>query len=232
MLAILHVDRLLPVQHDSELRSLRRDLIGVPFAGRLRHRVDLGNVDDRAGAVGRIGPLVEDIHLVADLGVDLVAAVAAEEYAAVGGVVSPEFGLDHEVLVGVLGDQVGRVLAVELVGHQRAVLQLPIGLADLAPFGGLVIAVDQLDPAIALAGSHGRELNGGGADQKSGGECRQIFHVWPPFPFLVGAQPIIARRGVNTFSCCRCGVPSCRAGLPCAPAFALPEPDRLASPPR
>src|SRR5580698_657374 len=40
------VDGLLAVEHNSERRTLCRDLEGVPFASRVRHRIDLGDVDD------------------------------------------------------------------------------------------------------------------------------------------------------------------------------------------
>ena len=72
MLGILHIGRLLTVQRDDEMRPLRGDLVDVPLAAGLRHRIDLGDIDDRAGAIGRVRPLVEDVDLVAGLGVDNV----------------------------------------------------------------------------------------------------------------------------------------------------------------
>src|SRR5678815_3959857 len=56
-LAVVHVHGLLSVQDHDEIRAARSDLVGIPFAARLRHRVDLGDVDDAASAVARIGPL-------------------------------------------------------------------------------------------------------------------------------------------------------------------------------
>src|SRR3954447_19197203 len=80
------------------MRALRGDLVGVPLAGGLRHRVDFGDIEDRARSVAWIGPFVVDIDLIADLGVDLGRLVAANKNAAVGFLVSPEFGPDLEVL--------------------------------------------------------------------------------------------------------------------------------------
>ena len=74
VLAVLHVSGLLAVEDDDEMRALRGDVEGVPFARRFRHRINLGDVDNRAGAIARVRPLVEDVDLIADLGVDLVPA--------------------------------------------------------------------------------------------------------------------------------------------------------------
>src|SRR5205814_4551732 len=101
VLAVLDVSCLLAVEHDDEMRALRGDLVGIPFARRFRHRINLGDVDNRAGAVARVRPLVEDIDLVADLGVDLVPDVTADENAAIGLLVSPELRLDLKILVGI-----------------------------------------------------------------------------------------------------------------------------------
>src|ERR1700737_1354200 len=77
--AVLHVGGLLTVEHHNEMWALRRDFVSVPLAGGFRHRIDLGDDDDLAGAVGWVRTLVEDIDLVADLGVDLLRVVAADE---------------------------------------------------------------------------------------------------------------------------------------------------------
>src|SRR5471030_532378 len=103
------VDRLLAVQDDHEVVALRGDLVGVPLAGRLRHRHHGGDIDDRAGAVLGIGALVEDVDLVAQHCVDLRRILAADEDAAVGVLVAPELGVDLEVFIVGLGDEVGRV---------------------------------------------------------------------------------------------------------------------------
>ena len=149
---VAQVDGFLAVEHDGNLPTLGGDLERVPLAAGLRHRIDLGEIDDRAGAVGRILALVEDVHLVAALGAELLRIGTADEDAAVGVVARPELGVDLEVLVLVLGDQVRRLA---LVGNQRAVLDPPVGFADLIPVAhGL--AVDQRDPAgTALAEASG-----------------------------------------------------------------------------
>ena len=107
VLAVLDISGLLAVEHDDEMRALRGDLVGIPFARRFRHRINLGNVDDRTGAIARVRPLVEDVDLIADLGVDLVPDVTADENAAIGLLVGPELRLDLKILVGILADEVG-----------------------------------------------------------------------------------------------------------------------------
>src|SRR5712691_3154541 len=58
-LAVLDaVDGLVPVEDHGECRALGRDLVDVPFAAGLGHRLHLGDVDDRTRAVARIGALV------------------------------------------------------------------------------------------------------------------------------------------------------------------------------
>src|ERR1700731_2152556 len=73
------VNGLLAVEGNGEGRALRRDFKHVPLAGRMRHRVDLGDIDDGARAVARIGPRVPDIDLVAIVGADLLGIGAANE---------------------------------------------------------------------------------------------------------------------------------------------------------
>src|SRR5438093_7734579 len=162
------------------MRTLGRDFVGVPFAARLRHRVDLRHIDDGAGAVGRIGPFVEDVDLVADLGVDLRRLVAANEDAAVGVIIGPELGLDLEILVRLLADEIGGILALgDLVRNQRPVFHRPIGFADLGPVAHLG-AVDERHPAIALAGRDAGKLKCGRADQQTGRKYRQALHERSP----------------------------------------------------
>src|SRR5262249_59051955 len=101
----------------------------VPLAGGLRHRRHLGDVDDRAGAVARVGALVEDVDLVAGLRADLFRIGAADEDAAVGVGIDPELGADFEIGVGILRDQV----AIALVGLYHAVGECPIGVVYVCP---------------------------------------------------------------------------------------------------
>jgi hypothetical protein len=90
---------ILAVEHDGKVAALGRDLHGAPLAPGLGHRVDLGMIDDGAGAVARIGPRVEDVALVAGLGSRFLGVLAADEDAAVGIIADPELGVDLEVFV-------------------------------------------------------------------------------------------------------------------------------------
>src|SRR3954451_15861387 len=65
MLTVLNIDSLHAVEHDNEMGTLCHDLIHVPFTGGFRHRLDLGNIDNRAGAIRWFGALVENVDLVA-----------------------------------------------------------------------------------------------------------------------------------------------------------------------
>src|SRR5437763_2309542 len=49
---ILYIGCLLSVEHDDQMRTLCGDFIRIPLAGGLRHRIDLGDIDDRARTVG------------------------------------------------------------------------------------------------------------------------------------------------------------------------------------
>jgi hypothetical protein len=153
------------------MRPLRGDLVGIPLAARLRHRIDLGGIHDRAGAIARVRPLVEDVDLIAGLAVDGLRLLAADEDSAIGLVVDPELGADLEVLVGGLGDEIGEILAVQLVGGQHAVLHRPIGLADLVPVA-LLAGVDQRDPVVSERRAR-RER--GGADHEPGCHHLQVI---------------------------------------------------------
>src|SRR5262249_977827 len=127
-------------------------LHGAPFAARLGHRVDLGVIDDGAGAVARVGPRVEDIALVAGLGSGFLGVLAADEDAAVGIVADPELGVNLEVLLFVPRDQDGRGLGVLLVlGHDRPVIDREIGVAVALPVIE-ILAVEEHDPAFAGLG--------------------------------------------------------------------------------
>ncbi len=149
MLGILGaVDGSGAVERHGELRTLGDDLVGIPFVGGLEHGRRLGHVDDRAGAVARVGALVEDVHFVGVLRGDLGRVGAANEDAAVGFGVDPELGADLEILVGVLRNE----KAVALVGDDEAVGDLPVGVADRREVVE-VLAVEQRNPTgIRLAG--------------------------------------------------------------------------------
>src|SRR5687767_614927 len=82
--AVAHGDGLLTVERHGDMAALGSDLECVPLAPGLRHWVHLGEIDDRAGAVGRVFALIVDVDLVAGLGADALRIGAANEDAAVG----------------------------------------------------------------------------------------------------------------------------------------------------
>src|SRR5437016_860488 len=142
----------LAVEQDGKVTPLGRNLHGAPLAPGLGHRVDLGVIDDGAGAVARVGPRVKDVALVAGLGAGLLGVLAADEDATVGIVADPELGVDLEVFVFVLRDQKGSCLGVLLVlGHDRAVLDREIGVAVALPVIK-ILAVEERNPALAGVG--------------------------------------------------------------------------------
>ena len=126
---MLDIDSFGTIEHDRQMRAFGRDLIG-----------------DSPGAVLRVWALIVDIRLVRALGADGFWIGDAKKDAAVRGVVGPELGPDLEVLVGVLRDQMA---ALAFVGHDRAVLGPPIGIADPVPVvqGLGVRAVKERDPS-------------------------------------------------------------------------------------
>src|SRR6266853_5769553 len=130
VLAVLNAGGLDAVQHHGELRALGRDLVRVPFAAGLGHRRDLGHVDDSAGAVGRVGTLLVDVHLVGVGRGDRVGIRAADEDTAVRGVIRPELRPDLKILVGALRDEEA---ALALVRDDGAGLGAPVGITDPVP---------------------------------------------------------------------------------------------------
>ena len=77
--------------------ALERDLVDVPLAARLGHRLDRRDVNDGARAVGRVLALVEDIRLIAGPVGDLGRIRTAHVDAAVRVVAHPEFDPELEV---------------------------------------------------------------------------------------------------------------------------------------
>src|SRR3954447_17954248 len=51
VLSVFVFDGLLSVQHYGERVALRGDLVDIPLADRLRHRIDLGDADNRTGRI-------------------------------------------------------------------------------------------------------------------------------------------------------------------------------------
>ena len=109
--AVVELGGFLAVEDYGDLPSLGGDFVGVPFAARLGHRVHLDEMDDPAGAVGRVLALVENVHLIAGPVGDGRGILAAKEDAAVGVVARPELDVHLEVLVFSLGDQMRGGLA-------------------------------------------------------------------------------------------------------------------------
>src|SRR5205085_11674687 len=92
----------------------------------LRHRIDLGHTDDCAGGIVLLGPVVPDVDFIGIRSGDLLWISRPNEDAAVRVRPGPEFHAQLEVSVAVLRHQE----PVALVGHDRAVLDTPIGIAD------------------------------------------------------------------------------------------------------
>jgi len=82
-LAILDVDRLSSVKNDGELGTLGSDFVGVPLTTSLGHRIDLGDINDRPGAVTWVWTRVENVDLIGIGRSDLLRIGAADEDAAV-----------------------------------------------------------------------------------------------------------------------------------------------------
>src|SRR5499426_4595358 len=167
--AVLDVDRLDPVQHHDQLAALGGDLVGVPPSAGLGHRRYLGEIDDRPRAVGRVGALVVDIHFVGALRSDLGRIGRADEDPAVRVVIRPELGPDHEILVGVLRDEVA---ALALVGDDRAPFGSPVGVADPVPVLEARAAVDQRHPPRVPSGHVGAPESAEHDDQQPDGDAR------------------------------------------------------------
>src|SRR5215510_9267176 len=203
--AVLDVDRLDPVQHHDQLAALGGDLVGVPPSAGLGHRRYLGEIDDRPRAVGRIGPLVVDIHFIRALRADLGWFGRADEDPAVRVVIRPELGPDHEILVGVLRDEVA---ALALVGDDRAPFGAPVGVADPVPVLEARAAVDKRHPPLVPLGHAGAPEGAEQDDQQPDGDARQAFHRDPPRwlndsetnPTRTGLQPMCASAPPSTGS--------------------------------
>src|SRR5207253_4616035 len=70
--AVVGLGGLGAVEREHQIPLVGGDLHGVPLAGGLELRIGLGEIDDRAGAVGRIGTRVEDVEFVAVARPDLL----------------------------------------------------------------------------------------------------------------------------------------------------------------
>src|SRR6476469_3699566 len=154
--AVAQLCRRLSIQHDSDVAAVRGHLICIPLAARFRHRTDFDVTRDRAGAIARIRTLVEDIGFVAGAVGYLLRIEATEIDSAIGIIARPEFGAHDEILVRLLAHQIAGLLARHLVDDNGAVLDTPVGFADLIP-SIEAFAVEQGNPACLLAHGFRRE---------------------------------------------------------------------------
>src|SRR5258708_7904366 len=178
------VDGLDAVEDHGEFPAFGGDVIGVPLVAGLGHRRHLGNIDDRAGAVTRVGARIEDVDLIGICRRDLLGIGGADEDAAVGGGVDPELGPELEVAVFLLRDQE----AVAEVGlHDAALEEPPIGVADGLPIVQ-VGAVEQGGPT-GLRGLPGGVVRvpkyGGAGENEPHGNSGSAVHLFSP-PHLGG----------------------------------------------
>src|SRR5262249_1880230 len=74
--SVVHVGSLGAVERERELPLIGGDLDRVPLAGGLEPGIGLGEIDNRAGAVGRIRAGVKDVELVAVARADLLRVLA------------------------------------------------------------------------------------------------------------------------------------------------------------
>ena len=89
---------LVAVEHCGDVPPLDGDLVSIPFAAGLGHRMHFDEIDDRACPVSRVRPLIVDIRLVTCPGADGLGIATAHEDAAVGVVARPELDIKLEVL--------------------------------------------------------------------------------------------------------------------------------------
>jgi hypothetical protein len=128
----------------------------------LGHGRDRGDLDDRAGAVGRVGPLVEDVGLVAGLVAITAGFWQRMKMPLLASSLAQNSARIDEVGVRDLGDEVARVLAAR--GRlDRTVDGAPVGIADAIEVVEAASAVDQ----------HGRAAHAGAAGQGGGERQRQ-----------------------------------------------------------
>src|SRR5688572_2551517 len=148
------------VQHHRHGGTLRRDVEDVPLAASLHRLQDLAAMHDAAGGVGLVGPLVEDVGLVAGLVGQVLGLRAAHVDAAVRIVGGPELDAQLEILVRVVRQEEA---ALALVAYDRAVLGAPVDVADALEILQAPGAVEQRGPAAAR---HPRRHRRTGGKQK------------------------------------------------------------------
>jgi hypothetical protein len=130
-LIIVSVYGRLSVQFHDEMRTVRRNLVMVPAIARLEHDLRFRNVHDAARAVRGVGPLIENIDLVASRRTDLARIGAADEHAAIGVRRDPKLEVEVEIRIRRRGQQKARAG----IGGDGTFGELPVGVADLSPAG-------------------------------------------------------------------------------------------------
>ena len=98
-LVVVSVDGRLPVQSHYEVAAVRGDLVAVPPVARLEHDLRCGHLDDTAGSVCRIGPLIEDVHLITRRSADFARVSTTDEDAAIGVGRHPELEIEIEIRI-------------------------------------------------------------------------------------------------------------------------------------
>src|SRR6516162_9859773 len=125
--AVAQLCRRLAIENDSNVASVRRDFVCIPFAAGFWHRINFNVSGDCAGAVTWIGALVENIGFVAGPIRDFLGVEAPEINAAVGVVAWHEFDSNDEVFVRLLRDQISGLFFVShRVGDNGTVCDVPI----------------------------------------------------------------------------------------------------------
>src|SRR4029453_8912698 len=107
---MLHIDSLRAIQNDDHVRSLCRDLKGIPLSSSLDWCRRLGYVDYGSRSVRRIRTLVVDIHFISVHGIDLLWVFTANKHAAVGIVIDPKLNLQLKIAIRRLTHQEARAL--------------------------------------------------------------------------------------------------------------------------
>src|SRR5688572_3030051 len=143
MQAIVDVNRTDVIQDHHETCPPGCDLKRVPCAAGIDDAGWLCQVDDGAGPVGLVRPLIVDIDLVCIVLVDLHRILTPNKDAAVGRVIGPELHFDFEVRVRLLADEE----AVAAARLHNAVAQFPVRIPHSVPCIQ-VRAIEQHRPSV------------------------------------------------------------------------------------
>ena len=121
--------------------------VNIPFTTGLGPGLsDWRDVDDAAGAVGRIGALIKDICFVAISVIDCGWVLAAHEDAAVGIIAGPEFYAQREIAITFPGDQ--KRSTITRRGLNGAHLCRPVGVPENGKIIHPASAIYERDPLV------------------------------------------------------------------------------------